>query len=314
MHRLSLLILIVLGLIVQQAYGDTPGVTYAKHWIKKTRVHVISVNLNDLSLKVTPAIAWNTIGKRQSFVSFMAQHQPLAQITGSFFSLQTAHPIGDLVIGGQIIFRGPVGSALAITPDNQATMMNIPYNWTYSWPGFESAVQGGIRLVQNGKFAVYPRQQGFRDPGLFRPATRTAVGLTDANRLLMVAVNKPIYLSDLAGIMKALGCKDAMALDGGTSTGLACGGEVILMPGRTLTNVLIVVRRPEPPPAPQPEPEPEIDPEKVIPIGGGTVIMSGPPTSMSAPPVAPPVEKAAPKPSMRDILRHALRNIIPFAL
>jgi len=309
MRRLSLLILIV-GLLVRQAYGETPGVAYSKHWINKTRVHVVSIDLNDTSLKITPAIAWNTIGKRQSFVSFMAQHQPLAQITGSFFSLQTAHPIGDLVIGGQIIFRGPVGSALAITPDNQATMMNIPYNWTYSWPGYESAVQGGIRLVQNGKYAVYPRQQGFRDPALFRPATRTAVGLDGMNRLLMVAVNKPIYLSDLAGIMKALGCVDAMALDGGTSTGLAYGGEVILMPGRTLTNVLLVTRRPEPPAEPQPEPEPEIEAENVIPVGGGMVIMPGPATSMSA----PPADKAAPKPSVRDILRHALRNIIPFTL
>jgi hypothetical protein len=301
-------------------------VTYSVHWMNKTRVHVVYIDLNDRSLKVTPTIAWNTVGKRQSFLSFMAQHQPLAQITGSFFSLQTSHPIGDLVIGGRIVFRGPVGSALAITSDNQAKMMNIPYNWTYSWPGCESAVQGGIRLVQNGQYAVYPRQQGFRDPGLFRPATRTAVGLDNRNRLLMVAVNKQIYLSDLAAIMMELGCTDAMALDGGTSTGLAYGGEVILMPGRTLTNVLMVVQRPEPPTEPQPQSAPEIQAAEMTPAGGGTVIMPEPTTSikpppgrtttMSAPPdTAPPADKPAPKPSMGELLRHVLRNMLfPFAL
>jgi len=328
MRRPSLLIVItVLGLLAQQTQGESSGVTYSKHWINRTRVHVVSIDLNDRTLKITPALAGNAIGRRQSFVGFMARHHPLAQITGSFFSLRTAYPIGDLVIDGKIVFRGPVGSALAIRPDNQAEMLNIPYGWTYSWPGYESAMKGGIRLMQNGQYAVYPRQQGFRDPALFRPATRTAIGLTNGNHLLMVAVNRPIYLSNLAAIMKALGCCDAMALDGGTSTGLACGDDVILMPGRTLTNVLMVIQRPEPPEKPVDEPQtaPDVQAAAMIPEGGGKVTMPGPATAMSSPqhppttsafPVATPqAAKPAPRPPLGDILRHVLRSLLlPFAL
>jgi hypothetical protein len=142
------------------------------------------------------------------------------------------------------VFRGPIGTALAIKSNNRAAMMNIPYGWPYSWPGYESVIKGGIRLLQNGQFATFPRRQGFRDPALFRRATRTAVGLDKKGRLLMVAVGKPIYLSDLASIMKGLGCRDAMSLDGGTSTGLAYGSSVIFSPGRTLSTVLMVVERP----------------------------------------------------------------------
>lgn len=220
------------------------GVSYTRQWVQKTRVHVIWVNLNDKSLKVTPTLAANQAGKRQSFISFLAEYQPLAQMTGSYFGLQNALPIGDIVVNGKLRHRGPVGSALALKPDNTAVIVNIPRGWKASWTGYESVLKGGVRLVQEGKFAVYPRAQGFRDPALFRRATRTAVGLDRRNHLLLVAVNKPIFLSELAGIMKALGCRDAMTMDGGTSTGLAFGSNVIMTPGRTLANVLMVVRRP----------------------------------------------------------------------
>ena len=226
------------------------SVAYSVQWVHRMRVHVITVDLYDRSLMVVPMLAYDTPGRRRSFIGFMADYQPLAQITGSYFSLKSALPIGDIVISGEIRYRGPVGSALALTATNEAQIVNIPYGWTYSWPGYENVLQGGLRLVQNGKYAVYPHDQGFRDPGLFRHATRTAVGLTPAHKLLLVAINKEILLSELAAIMKGLGCRDAMTLDGGTSTGLAYGDDVILTPGRTLSNVLMVMHRPDAAPAP----------------------------------------------------------------
>ena len=44
-------------------------------------------------------------------------------------------------------------------------------------------------------------------------------------------------------IMKNLGCKDAMNLDGGGSTYLNCNGRQMASPGRQLTNMLIFVKK-----------------------------------------------------------------------
>ncbi|MHB0935389.1 MAG: phosphodiester glycosidase family protein [Armatimonadota bacterium] len=335
-----LLIVIALGLFAQQAYGNTSSVSYSKHWINRTRVHVVWVNLNDPTLKVTPVLAWNAIGKRQSFVSYLAVNQPLALMTGTFFSLKSGYPVGDIVIGGTKVAEGRVGSALAIKPGNQASIIDVPHQWKYSWPGYESVLRGGIRLVENGKTTLAPRSQGFRDPALFRTATRTAIGLDSRNRLLMVAVNKGIYLRDMAGIMKALGCTAAMSLDGGTSTGLAYRNDVILMPGRMLPNVLAVLQRP---PAPAPEPAPAVEtpetpatdetehapastigpapattigPAPKTTIGPSTELERNPAETNAAVPAAlPPVAAPAPAPSVAELLSHVLRNmIVPFAL
>jgi hypothetical protein len=202
-------------------------------------------------VQVRPALARTVPGRGQSFHSFLAEYQPLAQVSGSYFSLSSWAPVGDIVINGRLRYgSGGIGSALLVRPDNTAKIVNIPRGWLSSWQGYEMVLRGGVRLVQDGKYAVYPHDQGFRDPALFRQATRTAVGITPQQRLLLVAVGRGIQLSQLAAIMKALGCRDAMTLDGGTSTGLAYGTSVIFTPGRLLSNVLMVVERPAPAPTP----------------------------------------------------------------
>lgn len=269
--------------------GASSRVTYRVAWINRTRVHVIAVDMSDRAVTVMPALAHNTPGKRQSFVSFLATHEPLAQITGSYFSLGSALPIGDIVIDGKLRYQGPAGSALVIGRDGKASIVNIPYGRRFPWPPCESGLRGGVRLVQNGRFAVYPHDQGFRDPNLFRQATRTAVGLRDADHLLMVAVNKGIYLSELAAIMKELKCRDAMSLDGGMSTGLAFGTDVILMPGRMLSNVLIALPRPPVPPAPAGAPAPA-----VVPAPDPADAHEPPSTVAPAPPPADPTTEDLP--------------------
>ena len=103
-----------------------------------------------------------------------------------------------------------------------------------------SVLCGGPRLVRDGTAWVDPRSEGFRDSGFFRPAARSAVGVTKENKLLLVTVNKPIYLSHMGRIMRDLGAVDAMNLDGGSSTALYCGGVVPSHPGRRLTNLLVI--------------------------------------------------------------------------
>jgi hypothetical protein len=243
---------IVLGACLLPANAGAPSasVSYQIRTAAGVRAHVITADLRNPAVMVKPVLAYNTPGRGQSFIRFMARHQPLAQISGGYFSVANWLPIGDIVIDGKLRYRGQVGSALTIRTDNTAEIVDIPRGWTYSWPGCESVLRGGVRLLRHGAYAAYPRQQGFRDAGLFRLTSRTAVGITPQRRLLMVATGRNISLSTLACLMKGLGCTDAMSLDGGTSTGLAYGSRVIIAPGRMLSNVLIITERPEPPPTP----------------------------------------------------------------
>ncbi|MHB9025392.1 MAG: phosphodiester glycosidase family protein [Armatimonadota bacterium] len=236
----------VIVLLPACAQDASQSVQYRLAWVGPMPIHVITADLRDTSLQVTVGIANDHPGSRRSFVSFLAKHQPLAQITGSYFSMRSGYPIGDIVVDGQWHYNGDVGSALVVRPDNTARIINLPKYWNGKWDGYETVLQGGVRLLQDGKFAVYPKDQGFRDGGLFRPAARTAVGLTPAGKLVFAAISKPVYLSKLAALLKQVGCRDAMSCDGGTSTGMAFGSSVILTPGRTISNVLMVVRRPEP--------------------------------------------------------------------
>jgi exopolysaccharide biosynthesis protein len=47
----------------------------------------------------------------------------------------------------------------------------------------------------------------------------------------------------LAEIMLQLGCRDAMNLDGGASSGLWLRGQSIRTPGRLLSNALLIMPR-----------------------------------------------------------------------
>jgi hypothetical protein len=104
------------------------------------------------------------------------------------------------------------------------------------------AIGCGPRLVTDGLVTVDPAGEGFRDPKILRySAERSAVGLTGDGAMLFVATDGTIR--ELANIMRDLGARDAMAFDGGASTGLYARGRDIVTPGRLINNALLVTAR-----------------------------------------------------------------------
>ncbi len=124
------------------------------------------------------------------------------------------------------------------------------YRVTVKWsePGLDwlSAGEGlgcGPLLVRGGAVSVNPADEGFKDPKVLTDAgDRSAVGLTSGGHLLLVAC-PAATVSQLAEVMKALGCVDAMNLDGGASSGLWFRGKYLTTPGRDISNALLVVAR-----------------------------------------------------------------------
>jgi len=104
------------------------------------------------------------------------------------------------------------------------------------------AIGCGPRLVTDGRITVDPAAEGFRDPKiLYYSAARSAVGLTGDGTMILATSGGTIR--QMADVMLGLGATQAMAFDGGASTGLWYRGGYITPPGRLLNNALLIVAK-----------------------------------------------------------------------
>ena len=202
---------------------------------------VLTVDLNDPNVKVTGVVAQHGNGTSEPFNSMIHRTHPTAAVTGTFFSMGSLTPIGDIVVDGKLVHRGGIGTGLCITEGNQCQFVHPPHCYcSMDWSNFDFVCCAGPRLVVEGNPTIHPRSEGFRDSHLLGYATRLAVGLTDGNKLLFVATRSAVPLSRLAKAMKKLGCTDAMALDAGSSLGFYKGGRMLISPNRRLTNAILI--------------------------------------------------------------------------
>ncbi len=232
--RCALLILL-LACFSPSSFAGT--VTYQRMKLGRTWLNVVTADLNSPHVRVTPAVARHGIGTSESFRSLLRRTRPAAAIDGTFFCTRSLKPTGDIVIDGQMIYKGYLGIAIAFGPGN---CVNFADCGNYRWTDYESVLVAGPSLLLNGRMAVYPWDQGFRSGVHFSRRIRAAVGLTSRNKLVLITTLRGMYLSHLAAAMKKLGCVEAAVLDGGSSTGLYWKGRLISRPSRAMTNCLLV--------------------------------------------------------------------------
>jgi hypothetical protein len=106
-------------------------------------------------------------------------------------------------------------------------------------------VNGGPRLLRNGRQAINAFAEGFHwpeNPEFFyrfgvRRNPRTLAGVTASGRVLLVAIDgrRPGHsvgasFEESAAVMRALGARDALNLDGGGSTGMTLGPTLVTRP------------------------------------------------------------------------------------
>ena len=230
------------GLYVVARQGT--GVVYRRGYVLGVGVNLIEADLNDPEVRVGAMLAQGGIGSAESFVRMVRRARPAAAITGTFFGIRSRVPTGDLVINGRSVFRGFIGTAVAITEGNVVSFIPTRYGeGGTDWGLFDTVIRGGPRLVASGQIEMRARGEGFRSLPVSARRARTAVGLTADNRLQLVAVRQGITLWELAKVMGRLGAYHAVALDGGTSTAMYFGGRYIARPGRGMTNLLVIYDR-----------------------------------------------------------------------
>lgn len=95
-------------------------------------------------------------------------------------------------------------------------------------------------LIRGGQIAVGPQTVVRSKAGDL--GNRSGLGIR-ANGNFILATAGAMSLTRWAEVLRALGCRDALNLDGGASSGLYANGKLLTTPGRQISNALVVVRR-----------------------------------------------------------------------
>ena len=112
----------------------------------------------------------------------------------------------------------------------------------FTLDNMESIVSGAPRLVQDGAM-VTALDAGFEEARFTTMSSpRTAVGVNREGRLLLVSVPSAT-VQQMRELMLALGCVDAINLDGGGSCAMYYNGSYLATPGRNLTVTLQVFEK-----------------------------------------------------------------------
>jgi len=234
---------VALLLLSLTSIGLASPVSYQPRTVAGVSLHVITVDLNDPRVVVSPALS---SGRQESFSSFVSRLGPAAAVNGTFFSKRSLRPVGDIVIGRKLAHFGGMGTALAFANDG-VDCLRLPNSRRVDWWEYQSALAAGPLLVWNGFAKPMPGGEGFGDPHVFaKAAPRTAMGVTAKNKLLLVTTIKGTSLGKLARALRELGAVYAVNLDGGSSCAMWCDGRTLKGARRGLTNVLCVYVKPEP--------------------------------------------------------------------
>ena len=153
---------------------------------------------------------------------------------------------------GGYVLSGRVGKGAALAKVEVGEICHVELGTDPPWPELWWAVEGGPRLLVDGKIQVTGWEESFRSDIREGFASRSAAGITKAGDLMLVAVESPgserggVTLKELALMMQKLGAWQAMNLDGGGSTTVVQNGQTINRVrggSRLVSNAIVVVPR-----------------------------------------------------------------------
>jgi Phosphodiester glycosidase len=159
-------------------------------------------------------------------IAVVQNNQVTAYLPGGLAG-KTAFPIP--LNGYLLVFRTgstanllPVGAILRLTDGTlPAEFANYPH-----------AIGAGPLLVQNRQIVLNAKAEGFSDAFSRQTAVRSAIGVTATGNLLIATVHNRVdgtgpTLWETAKIVQQLGSVNALNLDGGSSTSLYLGGQLV---------------------------------------------------------------------------------------
>lgn len=97
---------------------------------------------------------------------------------------------------------------------------------------YPQIIGAGPVLVQNRQIVLDAKSEGFSDAFIREKAARSTIGVTASGTLLIAAVHNRAggagpTLLEIAKVMQQMGCVDALNFDGGSSSSLYLGGQLL---------------------------------------------------------------------------------------
>lgn len=134
-------------------------------------------------------------------------------------------------------------------------MKKIPEASSFSRWKMQTAIGGGPVLLQNGEIKITNNEERkFSGKEANNPEPRTAIGYTKDNKLVVLVCEgrsadaAGLTLIQLAGVLKDLGCTEAVNLDGGGSSCMLVNGKQTNYPSskgvqRSVPSVFLIEKK-----------------------------------------------------------------------
>jgi exopolysaccharide biosynthesis protein len=247
--------------IIKRSAKQAKPVQLSRKNVAGASFYLTTIDLADPEIYITIGLANNAAFANTSkvtrgdepFENMVARYRAAVVANGTFFGKDEQKSVlGNMVAAGKFLKYSRwenYGTTLGIKAGNQLEMVTARIEGKPDWSQHWFSLTCGPRLVKGGKVWLSPLSEGFKDSHVLGVGSRTAIGFpASRDKLFLVTFLDSLSLEAEAKVMQAIGCFEAMNLDGGASVGLAHQGQILLPPGRNLTNVLVVYDREYPAP------------------------------------------------------------------
>ncbi|PSB52845.1 transcriptional initiation protein Tat [filamentous cyanobacterium Phorm 6] len=248
--------------IIKRSANAGKPVEISSKTVAGASFYLTTIDLADPEIYITiglandAALANNSQVTRgdEPFENMVARYRAAVVANGTFFGKDDQKSVlGNMVAAGKFLKYSRwenYGTTLGIKAGNQLEMVTARTQGKPDWSQHWFSLTCGPRLVKEGKVWLSPLSEGFKDSHVLGVGSRTAIGFpASRDKLFLVTFLDSLSLEAEANVMRAIGCFEAMNLDGGASVGLAHQGKIVLPAGRNLTNVLVVYDKEYPAPA-----------------------------------------------------------------
>lgn len=233
--------------------GHGQEVNFGKRKVDGVTLYETVVDLSDPDSFVTIELANNADQANsaaashgdESFQSLVKRVHGAVVMDGTFFSKDDQERVmGNMVSLGRFLKYSEwenYGTTIGLKGDGTLEMLTARIDGQPPWQTYWFSLTCGPRLVKDGQVWVNPDWEGFTDSHVLGIGPRCALGFPRSkDKLYLVTFMSGLSLAQEAKLMKDIGCVDAMNLDGGASRALARNGDILVTPGRQLTNVIVV--------------------------------------------------------------------------
>ncbi|EGK85598.1 phosphodiester glycosidase family protein [Microcoleus vaginatus PCC 9802] len=248
--------------VIRRSANQAKPVQVSSQNVAGASFYLTTIDLADPEIYITIGLANDAAFANTSkvtrgdepFENMVSRSRAAVVANGTFFGKDEQKAVlGNMVAAGKFLKYSRwenYGTTLGIKAGNQLEMVTARSEGKPDWSQHWFSLTCGPRLVKGGKVWLSPLSEGFKDSHVLGVGSRTAIGFpASRDKLFLVTFLDSLSLEAEAKVMQAIGCFEAMNLDGGASVGLAHQGQILLPPGRNLTNVLVVYDRENPAPA-----------------------------------------------------------------